>query len=112
MENGNKTIQSHNRIDSQGGMATQALMQLSDRTHALKVFDGLTPEVQEFILKHWKTKEYFTEMIKGVKIGIVKEYARPNWAGLKSGNSSGDGGYVNIEGLGTGKCYGFLTMRG
>ena len=93
-------------------VAEQVLLKLKNRTHAAKVFDGLTTEVQEFVLKHWKTKEYFTEMIQGVSIGTVKEFARPNWMGLKSGDSHADGGYVNIEGLGTGTVNGFLTMRG
>ena len=112
-EYGEETEAFIDRPEGQGyGKATQMLLILSNRNDALKVFDGLSAEVKEFVLKHWKTREYFTEMIKGVKIGLVKAYKQSNWGGLKSGNRDPDGGYVNIEGLGTGSMQGYLTMRG
>lgn len=65
--------------------AEVALLRIEDQSASAKVFDNLTEEVQEWVLKHWKTKEYFQAMLEGVDIGLVKAYDSSGTAGLKWG---------------------------
>ena len=75
------------------------------QAHSHKVFDNASPDLQEYILKHWRSEEYFAAMIEGVMIGIIRQYEKPTWAGLKSGttningaiNEKGEKGQLNIH---------------
>ena len=78
--------------------------------HAQKVFDSLTSEVQEYVLRHWRSEEYFNAMISGVHIGLVRNYEQPNYAGMKGGFTQINGA-INEEGLMVGRMSGFLTMK-
>lgn len=73
-------IRGPNGKDSQ-----QAMLLVNNQTHSAKVFDNLTEEVQEWVLKHWKSKDYFQSMIEGVKIGLIKSYKSPRTFGQKWG---------------------------
>ena len=64
--------------------AKKALMTLPKNKSA-EVFDNLTSEVQQWVLNHWETKEYFQAMLEGVAVGLVLEYDRSNIGGQKSG---------------------------
>lgn len=78
------------------------------------VFEGLTPETQEWVLKHWKTKEYFTNMISGVILGIVSEYSgHPGAVGMKSGNTMISlGTYNEADKTWVGGADGYLSIKG
>jgi len=77
------------------------------------VFEGLTPETQEWVLKHWKTKEYFANMISGVILGIVGAYSEyPNAVGMKGGNTMISlGTYNKSKKTWVGGASGYLTMK-
>ena len=75
-----------------------------------KVFDSFTPELQEYVLKHWRSKEYFSRMITGVVIGIVKEYERKTTGGMKSGTTQIQGG-IESDGKSIGSMSGYLTAK-
>ena len=78
----------YSTISGPRGVADQALLIIKDQTASAKVFDNLTTEVQEWILKRWRTKEYFQAMIEGVAIGLVKEYDEQSTVGLKWGEAN------------------------
>ena len=80
------------------------------RVHAGKVFDNCSPDLQEYILKHWRSEEYFAAMIEGVTLGIVRSYEQSNYAGMKSGTTTIQGG-INEEGEMVGSMSGYLTAR-
>ena len=78
--------------------------------HSQKVFDAFTPELQEYVLKHWRSEEYFKAMIEGVTLGIVKQYEKSNYAGMKDGHTSIQGA-INDEGKMVGSMSGYLTTK-
>lgn len=80
------------------------------RQHAQKVFDSLSADLQEWVLKHWRSQEYFNAMISGVKIGLIRTYEQPSWLGLKSGTTH-IRGRINDEGKMTGSMSGYLTTK-
>ena len=77
------------------------------------VFEGLTAETQEWVLKHWKTEEYFSNMISGVILGIVTSYGNgSNAIGQKSGETNiKSGTYNEADGTWVGGSDGYLTMK-
>ena len=77
------------------------------------VFEGLTAETQEWVLKHWKTEEYFSNMISGVILGIVTSYGNGSTAiGQKSGETNiKSGTYNEADGTWVGGSDGYLTMK-
>jgi hypothetical protein len=77
------------------------------------VFKGLTVETQEWVLKHWKTEEYFSNMISGVILGIVTSYGGgSNAIGQKSGLTNiKSGTYNEADGTWVGGSDGYLTMK-
>ncbi len=77
------------------------------------VFKGLTVETQEWVLKHWKTEEYFSNMISGVILGIVMSYGNgSNAIGQKSGETNiKSGTYNEADGTWVGGSDGYLTMK-
>ena len=80
--------------------------------HKNKVFDKLTPEAQEWVLKHWKTKEYFGNMIKGVTLAVIKKYPDSTAIGRKSGYTQiGEGTWNDENKTWTGGMLGYLTMK-
>ena len=80
------------------------------KAHAPKVFNQLTPDLQEWCLKHWRSEEYFNSMISGVMIGLIREYEKPNYAGMKSGSTMIRGS-INDQGQMVGSMGGYLTTR-
>ena len=86
---------------------------LVPREHRHKVFDGLTEDAQEWVLKHWKTREYFGNMISGVILGIVESYGPDSTAiGQKYGRTSIDKGTWNSkEKTWVGGMTGYLTIK-
>ena len=89
--------------------AKTACMQVPSE-HADKVFDNSSPDLQEYILKHWRSKEYFAAMIEGVAIGFVKSYEKSNYMGMKSGTTSING-RINEDGEMVGSMSGYLTAK-
>ena len=73
----------------------------------------MTPEAQEWALKHWKTREYFGNMITGVVLAVIKEYPDYESAvGMKSGRCEIKEGTWNAEDkTWVGGMTGFLTMK-
>lgn len=92
---------------------TYALGLKVPRAHKDKVFDGLTPETQEWVLKHWKTKEYFGNMISGVILGVVSSFGSgSNAIGQKHGKTEISLGTWNAEEeTWVGGMSGYLTIR-
>ena len=80
------------------------------RAHAGKVFDNCSSDLQEYILKHWRSEEYFAAMIEGVSLGIVKMYEKRGYVGMKAGKTSIKG-TINYEGEMVGSMSGYLTAK-
>lgn len=78
--------------------------------HAHEVFDNSSKDLQEYILKHWRSEEYFSAMIEGVTLGIIKSYEKSNYMGMKSGSTSIQGA-INYEGEMVGSMDGYLTAK-
>jgi len=91
-----------------GSAETACLLVPKQERH--RVFDNFTPELQEYVLKHWRSREYFSQMIRGVSIGIVRVYEKPNYAGMKSGSTNMTGG-IDADGKIIGTMHGYLTAR-
>jgi len=83
------------------------------KSAANEVFDSLTKETKTWVLKHWRTEEYFAEMISGVHLGIVKSYPSNDRAiGRKKGRTSiSDGTWNEDKKEWIGGCRGYLTMK-
>lgn len=86
---------------------------LVPREHRHKVFDNLTKDAQEWVLKHWKTREYFGNMISGVILGVVDSYGPgSNAIGQKYGRTSIDMGTWNSKDkTWVGGMEGYLTIK-
>lgn len=98
-------------ITGPGGRGTAETACLKvPKLHAPKVFESLTPDLQEWVLKHWRSEEYFNAMIRGVMIGLVREYEHPSYAGMKSGFTNIRGA-INQEGLMVASMGGYLTTQ-
>jgi len=91
------------------GRAKNASLQVPPE-HAHEVFENSSPDLQEYILKHWRSEEYFSAMIAGVSIGIVKSYEKSGYVGMKSGSTSIEGA-INYEGEMVGSMSGYLTAK-
>ena len=91
------------------GIAEHACLKVP-RAHAPKVFAALTPDLKEWCLKHWRSEEYFNEMISGVIIGLIRYYEKSNYAGMKSGFTNINGA-INAEGKKVGSMGGYLTTK-
>ena len=92
-----------------GSMAETACLRVTSKDH-YRVFDSFTPELQEYVLKHWRSREYFSQMISGVTIGIIKQYERKTTGGMKSGWTTMTGG-IDADGKVVGSMGGYLTAR-
>ena len=98
-------------IEGPGGLGrAQTACLKVPKSYRHRVFDNFTPELQEYILKHWRSREYFSRMIAGVSIGIVKAYKKSNWAGMKSGSTTMSGG-IDDDGKIIGTMSGYLTAK-
>ena len=83
------------------------------KAHQDKVFDQLTSETQEWVLKHWGTKEYFGNMISGVILGVVEWYGDDSKAiGQQYGKTDIEEGTWNPkEKTYVGGMTGYLTIK-
>ncbi len=79
-----------------------------------QVFDSLTNETKEWVLKHWKTREYFGNMIAGVALAITRSYTSEyeKAAGMKQGSTNiSQGTWDSKAKTWIGGMTGFLSMK-
>ena len=79
-----------------------------------QVFDSLTDETKDWVLKHWKTREYFGNMIAGVALTVTRSYTSDyeKASGMKQGwTNISQGTWDSNSKTWIGGMTGFLSMK-